>query len=281
MEKSIFRTVFFYAAMQLFSLSLFRLIRGLPYESIIIYAAASLILHILIYFFLIHFKVYFFNESTNQPLYKINTANRITLLRISFLPTIAFLLQNREIIEIKNLLLILLILVFLTDSFDGQIARRRKQITKMGQMLDSISDYSLLAVISVVYFLNKIVPLWFFFLIFFRLFLQTLGMVIFIIMKKPIETKSTWGGKITIATTMTLYVIELIKLYLPGQFAVVFKDLEYFCGAVIFILYFEKASIFFKQGKKLKKKENHMQSVSGGKPLTENLTDTTCNPEQY
>jgi CDP-diacylglycerol--glycerol-3-phosphate 3-phosphatidyltransferase len=209
-------------------------------------------MHTLLYVFLIHFKADFYNESTNQPLYKINTANRVTLLRLSSLPTIAFLLRHKELVEIKTLLPILLILLFLTDSFDGHIARHRKQITKMGQMLDSISDYSLLAVISVVYFQNNIVPHWFFYLIFIRLFLQAFGMLIFIIMKKPVEIKSTWGGKITIATTMVLYVLELVKLWLPHHFDNIFKILEYISGAIILILYLEKARIFFRQGEKLK-----------------------------
>ena len=70
--------------------------------------------------------------------------------------------MNTHFSEMKILLPIVLALVFLTDSFDGQIARRTNQITKIGQMLDSISDYSLLVVISVVYYRNEIVPLWFF-----------------------------------------------------------------------------------------------------------------------
>lgn len=251
MEKSIFRTVFFYTIVQLLAIVLLGASWNASFVSILTYCGGSVLLHVMIYLFLLHFKKYFFNESTNKPLSKINTANRITLLRISFLPTIAFLLQNKEVIELKNILLILLILIFLTDSFDGQIARRRKQITKMGQMLDSISDYSLLTVISIVYYMNNFVPKWFFYLIFMRLFLQTCSMFVFILMKKPVETKSTWGGKITIATTMTLYVLELIRLYLPLTLDSYFNIIEYICGAIILCLYFEKATLFFKHGKKV------------------------------
>lgn len=251
MEKSIFRTVLFYASIQIAFIVCSSLAAQVPLNSVFLYIALSALLHVLLYIFLMRLRSNFFNLSTGEQLKKINLANRITLLRISSLPTIAFFLRHKEIAEIKVTLPILLGLLFLTDSFDGQVARKGKQITRMGAMLDSISDYVLLGVISVVYYRNNIVPHWFFFLISLRLFLQGLGMLVFIIMKKPVEIKSTWGGKITIATTMTLYVIELVRLYLPADFEPFFRGTEYLSGAIIFILYFEKGLIFFKQGKKV------------------------------
>ncbi len=252
MEKSILRTILFYTVMQLLFIFFFGLLCSVPPFSLFLFAGAAIILHICLYSFLIHFKVNFFNDSTGLPLKKVNIANRITLLRISSLPSIAFLLCHMEIIEIRMILPVMLALVFLTDSFDGQIARRKKQCTKMGQMLDSISDYSLLAVISVVYYQNNIVPRWFFYLIFCRLFLQTLGMLFFILIHKPVEIGSTLGGKITIAITMTLYIMELARLYLPHDLPGLFKIVEYVAGAIIFLFSFEKLSIFFRQGKELR-----------------------------
>ena len=253
MERSIFRTVLCYSVLQLLFITLFGPMQSVSAKSIAIYGAASVILHILLFAFLMYFKTDFFNQSTGMPLSKINMANRITLLRISSLPTIAFLLHHNDINQIRYILPFLLILVFLTDSFDGQIARRRKQITRMGSMLDSISDYALLFVISIVYFRNEIVPHWFFFLIFFRLFLQAMGMLVFILLRKPIEAKSTWGGKITIATTMTLYVIELVRLFLPQEYGYIFRIIEYISGVIILFFCFEKARIFFHQGKEVKR----------------------------
>ena len=252
MGKSIIRTVLCYAALQLFFIALFGPAQDVSARSIAIYGGASVLLHVLLCVFLFTFKKDFYNISTGEQLTRINAANRITLLRISSLPTIAFLLHNNDIGTIRVILPILLILVFLTDTFDGQIARRCKQITRMGSMLDSISDYSLLFVISIVYFRNSIVPHWFFYLIFLRLFLQALGMLVFIVLKKPIETKSTWGGKITIATTMTLYVTELVRLFLPANYAIIFQIAEYISGTIILALCVEKGSIFFSQGKKVK-----------------------------
>lgn len=252
MEKSILRTVFCYLAVQLACLVWLGIAGSVPALSVLSYAASSVLLHYGLWLFLMRFRSDFFNQSTNKPLERINTANRITLLRISSLPTIAFLLGHKDIIEMKILLPILLALVFLTDSFDGQIARRRKQITRMGGMLDSISDYILIGVISIVYFRHDIVPKWFFLLIICRLLVQGIGMLLFILMKQPVPIKSTWGGKITIATTMTLYVAELVRMYLPASSAPAFRIAEYLAGALILILSFEKATIFFRHGKDVK-----------------------------
>lgn len=249
MEKSIFRTVFFYASIQLAIILYSSIAARVPVDSLLIYVGLTTAMHALLYVFLMRLRNNFFNLSTGEALTRINLANRITLLRISSLPTIAFFLRHKETTDLKVLLPVLLALVFLTDSFDGQIARRKKQITRMGAMLDSISDYILIGVISIVYYRNDIVPHWFFFLIILRLFFQALGMFLFIIMKKPVEIKSTWGGKITIATTMTLYVVELTRLYTPIEYAPFFRIAEYISGAIVLLFCFEKGAIFFRQGR--------------------------------
>lgn len=249
MEKSIVRTVLLYLFLQLVCIGLFYHSGRVPLSSIVVFSLASILLHAGLYVFLYSCKNDFYNLSTNKPLERINLANRITLLRISSLPTMAFFLRHKEIFSLKLILPVLLVLLFLTDSFDGQIARRGNQITKMGQMLDSISDYSLLAVISFIYYINRIVPHWLFYVIFSRLFLQALGMFVFIILKKPLPTASTWGGKVTIATIMALYVLELVRMFTPSWLEIAFKSLEIMSGAIIVALSLEKVAIFRRHGK--------------------------------
>lgn len=249
MEKSIVRTVLLYLFLQIVCIGIFYLSGRVPLSSIFVFSLASILLHAALYVFLYSCRDDFYNLSTNKPLERINLANRITLLRISSLPTMAFFLRHKEIFSLKLILPVLLVLLFLTDSFDGQIARRGNQITKMGQMLDSISDYSLLAVISFIYYINCIVPHWLFYVIFSRLFLQALGMFVFIILKKPLPTASTWGGKVTIATIMALYVLELVRMFTPPWLEIVFEALEITSGAIIVALSLEKVVIFLRHGK--------------------------------
>ncbi|UTC67154.1 MULTISPECIES: CDP-alcohol phosphatidyltransferase family protein [unclassified Treponema] len=202
--------------------------------------------HSLLLLFLVLYKGDFINVENNLTLEKINLANGITLCRISSVPLIAFLLKQNEIDNIKTILAVVLILVFLTDFFDGFIARKFNQETKIGRMLDSMSDYSLLALVSIVYYQLGLVPNWFFYLIFGRLMFQAFGMLFFILLKFPVEIKSTKGGKITIATTMILYSLKIMQFFIPfsNNFEDLFLIAEYVCGFIIFVFSFEKIFIF-------------------------------------
>ena len=203
--------------------------------------------HSLLLFFLILYKEEFINVENNLMLEKINFANVITLFRISSVPLIAFLLKQNEIEHIKIILAVVLILFFLTDFLDGFIARKFNQETNIGRMLDSMSDYSLLALVSIVYHQLDLLPNWFFYLIFGRLMFQTLGMLFFILLKFPVEIKSTRGGKITIAATMILYCLKMLQFFIPScyNFKQLFLIGEYSCGFIIFVFLFEKIFIFY------------------------------------
>ncbi len=211
--------------------------------------------HILLLLFLILYKGDFVNTKTNKPLNTINLANAITLFRISSVPLIAFLLRNNEVPGIKIVLTVILIFIFFTDFFDGIIARKYNQQTKIGAMLDSMSDYSLLILVSVVYYQLNILPHCFFYLIITRLALQAVGAAIFIILKFPLEPKSTIGGKITIASTMFLYTIKLLQFFIEfsNNLTTTVSILEYIFGATIFIFSFEKIIIFYRHYLEYKK----------------------------
>jgi len=65
-----------------------------------------------------------------------NLANKITIARLALAPIIFFL-----IIFGKNIAAIVLIVIaFLTDIADGYIARRLKQETRLGKILDAAAD---------------------------------------------------------------------------------------------------------------------------------------------
>ncbi len=68
----------------------------------------------------------------------------LTLLRILLIPGLVVVLLSR--FEGKELTaLAIFVLAAITDSLDGILARRRKQITAMGQLLDPIADKLLIA----------------------------------------------------------------------------------------------------------------------------------------
>lgn len=100
---------------------------------------------------------------------KILLVNIFTSLRIILFPIIFMLITSGGIINII-IALILFILGALTDAFDGLIVRKYNLQTKFGFILDPIADKFLvlgtLLAISLVEYL--MIPLYFFFIIFFR-----------------------------------------------------------------------------------------------------------------
>ncbi len=73
-----------------------------------------------------------------------NLPNVLTILRIFFIPILVVVIlvpfKGKELVAF-----VLFLLAVLTDSFDGLLARRRKQITVFGQLLDPIADKLLIS----------------------------------------------------------------------------------------------------------------------------------------
>lgn len=68
-----------------------------------------------------------------------NLANRLTILRIILVPVFLFFIAVR--IKYGNVLAaIIFIIAAITDTLDGYIARKRKEITKFGKFMDPLAD---------------------------------------------------------------------------------------------------------------------------------------------
>ena len=85
--------------------------------------------------------------------------NVLTLLRILSTPILVLILLIRydgnELISF-----IIFILAAITDSLDGFIARRRKQVTVFGKLLDPIADKLLIASVFICFVELNLVPAW-------------------------------------------------------------------------------------------------------------------------
>lgn len=88
-----------------------------------------------------------------------NLPNILTMLRILSVPVLVLILliqyEGNELIAF-----IIFILAAITDSLDGLIARKRKQVTVLGKLLDPIADKLLIASVFICFVELDLVPAW-------------------------------------------------------------------------------------------------------------------------
>jgi phosphatidylglycerophosphate synthase len=170
-------------------------------------------------FFLILGRSQFYNLHSGEREAKVNIANKITLFRISMLPLLVFFLLALEYfprIKTGPVLVIALALTFVTDIFDGKLARAKKLETYIGKILDSGSDYTLLGTTAISFYCFKLIKPWLFWIIIGRLFINALGMAILFLIKKKLRPQTTIFGKAAIAAIMVLLVLESAAAPLAG-----------------------------------------------------------------
>lgn len=206
------------------------------------FAACSIAFHALIFVMLELFKGDFVIEPTGRTLSRVNLANAITLFRVSTLPTILFVIIASKEYPIRYSLVALVAIVFATDFLDGYVSRRNHETTRVGKMMDSASDYSLLFVITVVFYYFRIIPTWFLALLVFRLTGQVAMVAIILAVKKKVTPRTSFLGKATVASTMVLYAFELLRFVadIPPQ---AYSALEYAVGAIVAVSVVDKVLI--------------------------------------
>lgn len=224
------------------------------------YFLVLLISHLALIAFLYYRRADFFLISDRTPLQRMNLPNLLTLTRISSTPTILYLLILSGEYNVVPVMIVFTAAVFLTDLFDGRISRRRGESTRIGQYLDSMSDYALLGAISIAFVHHDLISGWFFGVVLGRFGLQGLGMGVLLLLYGSVDPKSTWWGKISVAAVMILLATSLVGL-IPSfaERAVrITEILEYPAAALLVLSAAEKALIFVRtvtlQSRRLKAK---------------------------
>jgi phosphatidylglycerophosphate synthase len=238
---------------------------GPTYAGILAFVLSTTAIHVGLWIFLSVMHDHFLLIPTGEKLQRINIANKLTIFRISSLPSAVLLLilvQNHPVLPV---LAPLIVAIFLTDLFDGAIARGSRQVTKIGKYLDSISDYAILIVISIAMAAYSMIPDWFFILILFRLLFQWAGMGALLIYQGHVFHGATLPGKASIFATMTLYGIKILALSrrFPKPVLPMLAFLEYLVAGVIAFSLVEKVFTLkrvFVEAKELKRhKAAHSQ----------------------
>jgi len=113
---------------------------------------------------------------------------------------------------------IILIVIWLSDLLDGYFARKRKEISELGKIIDPVADKFAIFTISLILVLKSLIPLWFFLVVILRDILIISG-GLYLRYKKNIVLQSNWAGKITV------FIIGLTFLF---YFLINIKNFEYF-----------------------------------------------------
>ena len=141
---------------------------------------------------------------------RLTLPNVLTLVRLSSIPTLTLLLAVGPRPGTAPLLAAVAAGVFLTDLFDGALARRRHQVTPIGGYLDSASDYLLLLALAGLLAARGIMPLWLAALLTARLALHAAAMGVLVLRHGMRVAKPTLWGKISVAAAMVLITAELL-----------------------------------------------------------------------
>ncbi len=244
--RSIVRTTALYCLLELIGFMVLGLAYHFPLAFFVGFSAAQVLFHLLILVFLLYMAPFFYLSASGKPLLRVNAANKVTLLRISMVPSLLFLMLASAKFAVGPVLFPVMALTFLTDLIDGRISRARNEVTFIGRILDSVSDYALLLVIAIVYFVFNLLNGVLFWLIIARLAFQSLGMLTLLVVHKRVEPQPTVFGKITVATIMVLFILEPVRLLLNPDLSVYLGYLEYVAALIIVVSMLDKGWYFFK-----------------------------------
>jgi phosphatidylglycerophosphate synthase len=211
------------------------------------FLAAAVAYHGLLLALLLLFKQDFVKVPSGERLERVNLANAVTLFRLTSMPTLLFLVLAAKDYKMRLPLLGLVVIVFATDFADGYISRKGGEVTKVGKMMDSVSDYVLLLVLTIVFYYFSLVPPWFFLLVTARLGLQVVLVAVLIIVKKRIEPKTTFMGKAAVASIMVLYALEVLRLILGVGRIPLVSVLELATAAIVLASMVDKVAAFARE----------------------------------
>lgn len=183
----------------------------------------------------------------NEQLDHVNTANLLSMIRLSAAPTLLWMILSAAQNEILVVLVPFAAGVFLTDLLDGQVSRRTGTITRIGRFLDSSSDYALLIVVSIALGAYTMLSRWFFLAVGLRFGLQIVGQVVlFVIRSGQITFRSSFLGKASVFLVMILYAGSLFAIspFAPSWVDTAVSSAEYLVGAILMLSLAEKIYLF-------------------------------------
>jgi cardiolipin synthase (CMP-forming) len=136
--------------------------------------------------------------SKTKKRFEMTLANKITVLRIIFIPAIVICLIERKMVQFY----VLLTFSILSDLLDGLAARLRGERTQLGAFLDPLADKLLLTSVFLTLTYLQVIDMWVFVVIFSRDLLIVLGWTMIYILTGSSTITPRILGKITTTVQM-------------------------------------------------------------------------------
>lgn len=144
-------------------------------------------------------------EKKKKKINNLNLANALTFFRIALVPLYVWLFAQQKFLTV-TIALVVFIGAAITDLYDGKLARKRAEITKLGKFMDPLADKFLVLGALAQFWVLGLVDFWLVIVIIVR-DLWVTGMRITALVKGT-ELKTSKDGKLK--TTIQLTVIITI-----------------------------------------------------------------------
>jgi cardiolipin synthase (CMP-forming) len=182
------------------------------------------------------------------------TANKITIVRIAMIPLFVLMaiyygesIQRGSPLEWQRYTAIVIFLVAAaSDGLDGYVARRYKQRSALGAILDPIADKGLLLSGIITLSISNWsqvdpdygkFPAWFPVLVITRDVVILVGSAVLQLLIGKIKVKPNWTGKVATVCQMCAIAWVMLQLrFLPLLFVVIVAGIFTFISGVIYVL---------------------------------------------
>lgn len=138
-----------------------------------------------------------------------NTANKLTLLRVVLVPFYMFFLLREGVVP-QITALAIFVIASLTDMLDGMIARKYNQITSFGKFVDPLADKMLTTAAFLVFLSQGIISVWAVMIILAREFMVA-GVRLSAVTEGKVIAASFWGKLKTVSQMAVIIAISLLS----------------------------------------------------------------------
>jgi phosphatidylglycerophosphate synthase len=180
--------------------------------------------------------------NSGKEIMHLNVSNILSAVRFSLIPMLVALFGlitgNIENLYLKIIILIFMVLVCLTDLFDGMLARKFNEVTKLGMVLDPFGDFLIITCFTILIFVKGIMSWWYFTLIIIRIPFLIIFMLILMALNIKFRLKTSFLGRLTTFYTLGFLGVATMRLFFesPVYYLDISLLIAQILGSIIIIL---------------------------------------------